>query len=62
MIRLGSLANIISTVLRIGLLSAAFPPDFDGIGDYTYWLANALAQSGIETSVWTSIGRQRVRL
>ena len=45
--------------MRIGLLSAAFPPDFDGIGDYTYWLANALAQSGIETSVWTSLGRQR---
>jgi hypothetical protein len=45
--------------LRIGLLSAAFPPDFDGIGDYTYWLANALAQSGVETNVWTSIGQQR---
>ena len=48
------------TVLRIGLLSAAFPPDFDGIGDYTYWLASALAQSGVETSVWTSIGKQRL--
>ena len=45
--------------MGIGLLSAAFPPDFDGIGDYTYWLANALAQSGTETSVWTSLGRQR---
>ena len=45
--------------MGIGLLSAAFPPDFDGIGDYTYWLANALAQSGIETSVWTSLGPQR---
>ena len=47
-------------VLRIGLLSAAFPPDFDGIGDYTYWLASALAQNQVDTSVWTSIGRQRV--
>ena len=45
--------------MGIGLLSAAFPPDFDGIGDYTYWLANALAQGGTETSVWTSLGRQR---
>ena len=45
--------------MGIGLLSAAFPPDLDGIGDYTYWLANALAQSGTETSVWTSLGRQR---
>jgi glycosyltransferase involved in cell wall biosynthesis len=48
------------STLRIGLLSAAFPPDLDGIGDYTYWLANALAQQGVETSVWTSIGRQRL--
>jgi len=45
--------------LGIGLLSVAFPPDFDGIGDYTYWLAMALAQSGVETNVWTSIGPQR---
>ena len=45
--------------MGIGLLSAAFPPDFDGIGDYTYWLAMALAQSGIKASVWTSIGPQR---
>jgi glycosyltransferase involved in cell wall biosynthesis len=46
--------------LRIGLLSAAFPPDFDGIGDYTYWLATALAQVQVGTSVWTSTGRPRV--
>ena len=46
--------------MRIGLLSAAFPPDFDGIGDYTYWLASALAGEGVETSVWTSIGRERL--
>jgi glycosyltransferase involved in cell wall biosynthesis len=46
--------------LRIGLLSAAFPPDFDGIGDYTYWLASALAQNQVETSVWTSTGRRRI--
>ena len=45
--------------MRIGLLSAAFPPDLDGIGDYTYWLANALAEGGVETSVWTSLGPPR---
>jgi glycosyltransferase involved in cell wall biosynthesis len=45
--------------LRIGLLTAGFPPDLDGIGDYTYRLANALAQMGLETSVWTSLGKQR---
>lgn len=47
--------------MKIGLLSAAFPPDFDGIGDYTYWLAKALAEKGVQTSVWTSKGRQRAR-
>ncbi len=47
--------------MRVGLLSAAFPPDFDGIGDYTYWLAKALAQNEVDTSVWTSIGPQRVK-
>lgn len=46
--------------MRIGLLSAAFPPDFDGIGDYTYWLASALAERGVQTSVWTSTGKKRV--
>jgi glycosyltransferase involved in cell wall biosynthesis len=46
--------------LRIGLLSAAFPPDFDGIGDYTYWLASALAKEGAEPSVWTSLGPDRL--
>lgn len=45
--------------LRIGLLSAAFPPDFDGIGDYTYWLAGALARRAVQTSVWTSTGKNR---
>jgi Glycosyl transferase 4-like domain len=47
--------------LRIGLLSSAFPPDFDGIGDYTYWLAKTLAEKGVETSVWTSKGPERAR-
>jgi len=46
-------------LLRIGLLSPAFPPDFDGIGDYTFWLAKALAKTGNAVSVWTSIGRER---
>ena len=31
----------------------------DGIGDYTYWLASALAQTGVEMSVWTSLGPPR---
>jgi glycosyltransferase involved in cell wall biosynthesis len=47
-------------LLRIGLVSAAFPPDFDGIGDYTFWLAKALAQNDVKVSVWTSMSRQRV--
>ena len=46
--------------MQIGLLSAAFPPDFDGIGDYTYRLASALAREGVEASVWTSIGPERL--
>jgi glycosyltransferase involved in cell wall biosynthesis len=30
--------------MKIGLISAAYPPDLDGIGDYTWWLARALAE------------------
>ena len=29
---------------KITLSSAAYPPDLDGIGDYTWWLAGALAK------------------
>ena len=52
-------AELSRLALRIGLLSAAFPPDFDGIGDYTYWLAGALARRAVQTSVWTSTGKNR---
>ena len=31
--------------MRLGLVSAAYPPDLDGIGDYTWWMARALAIS-----------------
>ena len=31
--------------MRIGLVSAAYPPDLDGIGDYTWWMARTLAIS-----------------
>ncbi len=30
--------------MRLALSSAAYPPDLDGIGDYTWWLAGALAR------------------
>jgi glycosyltransferase involved in cell wall biosynthesis len=46
--------------LRIGLLSAAFPPDKDGIGDYTFRLAGALSQGGHKVSVLTSVGSARL--
>jgi glycosyltransferase involved in cell wall biosynthesis len=29
--------------MKIGLAVGGYPPDLDGIGDYTYWLARALA-------------------
>lgn len=29
--------------MKIALVSAAYPPDLDGIGDHTYWLARSLA-------------------
>ncbi len=30
--------------MRLGLISAAYPPDLDGIGDYTWWMARTLAE------------------
>lgn len=30
--------------MRLALVSAAYPPDLDGIGDYTWWLARTLAE------------------
>jgi glycosyltransferase involved in cell wall biosynthesis len=40
--------------MRIALLSGAFPPQFDGIGDYTWWLSQAFAEMGHEIIVLTS--------
>lgn len=31
--------------MRLGLISAAYPPNLDGIGDYTWWLARTLAKN-----------------
>ena len=46
--------------MRIGLLSAAFPPDKDGIGDYTFRLARELSGGGNKVTVLTSIGNERL--
>ena len=29
--------------MKVGLISSAYPPDLDGIGDYTWWMAKTLA-------------------
>ena len=42
--------------MKIALLSAAFPPDLDGIGDYTWWLSCELVRQGHQVSVFTSEG------
>ena len=42
--------------MRIGLLSGAYPPAVDGIGDYTYLLARELARHH-EVTVFTGIQR-----
>lgn len=41
---------------RLCLLSAHFPPDLSGDGDYTYFLANALARIGRDVQVITAVG------
>ena len=46
--------------MRIGLLSAAFPPDKDGIGDYTFRLDGESSGNGNEVTVLTSSGRARL--
>ncbi len=43
--------------MNIGLISAAYPPDFDGIGDYTWWMARTLGE-GHEVRVFTRLGRE----
>lgn len=42
--------------MKICLLCARFPPEHCGIGDYTYFLSKALAESGYEVDVLTSVG------
>jgi glycosyltransferase involved in cell wall biosynthesis len=42
--------------MRICLLSARFPPQRCGVGDYTYFLAGALARSGHDVDVLTAVG------
>src|SRR5690349_7798081 len=42
--------------MRVCLLSPHFPPDLSGIGDYTYFLANALAGTGCDEQVLTAVG------
>lgn len=46
-------------VMRIALLSGAFPPQFDGIGDHTWWLSQALAELGHAVAVLTSFPSDR---
>ena len=38
--------------MRLGLISGGYPPDLDGIGDHSWWLARTLAaQPGVESPV-----------
>jgi glycosyltransferase involved in cell wall biosynthesis len=45
--------------MRIALLSGAFPPQFDGIGDHSWWLSEALAEQGHSVTVFTSLPLER---
>ncbi|MBV8484485.1 MAG: glycosyltransferase family 4 protein [Verrucomicrobia bacterium] len=45
--------------MRIALLSGAFPPQFDGIGDYSWWFSQALAKLGHQLTVFTSFAEDR---
>src|SRR5207302_10752253 len=42
--------------VRIGLLSARFPPACSGVGDYTFFLADGLGRLEHEVHVLTSAG------
>lgn len=49
--------------MRLGLVCAAYPPDLDGIGDYTWWMARTLAvREDVEkpVKVFTRIGSDHV--
>lgn len=39
--------------MRIGLVTGEFPPDQGGVGDFTFWLAEALAALGHEVHIIT---------
>ena len=48
--------------MKIGLVSGGYPPEIDGIGDYTAWMAKALiSRQDVEApvSVFTSTGKER---
>jgi glycosyltransferase involved in cell wall biosynthesis len=45
--------------MKIAILSGAFPPEFDGIGDHTWWLSQELANQNHEVTVFTSFIRDR---
>ena len=45
--------------MRIAILSGAFPPQFDGIGDHTWWLSQELANLNQEVVVFTSFAPNR---
>jgi glycosyltransferase involved in cell wall biosynthesis len=45
--------------MRIALLSGGFPPQFDGIGDHTWWLSQELASQGHQVTVFTSFAHDR---
>jgi glycosyltransferase involved in cell wall biosynthesis len=45
--------------MRLALLSGAFPPQLDGIGDYSWWLSQTLAEQGHEVTVLTSFAPVR---
>jgi glycosyltransferase involved in cell wall biosynthesis len=45
--------------MKIALLSGAFPPQFDGIGDHNWWLSQALAEQGHLVTVLTSFPQDR---
>jgi len=50
--------------MRIGLISSGYPPDLDGIGDYTWWLAKTLAERPEITkpvTVFTRVGAEHTK-
>src|SRR5262245_3156928 len=54
--------RIESLIMRICLVAAHYPPDIDGMGDYTHFLACAIAQMGHDAHVVTSTGKRDEQL